>query len=104
MHNPWRGEIELELQGRQFVLRPSFQAISQLEQTLGCGILCLVRRMQSGDVRLGDIVAIIEAGICGSGGSIDREWLGETVLRHGLTKVMPDIVRFLQAALGVEDA
>lgn len=102
MHNPVRGEVEVVLDGKAHVLRPTFQAICELEQAVGCGIVALVRRLHDGDIRLHDVVAVLECGMRGAGESVPVGRIGESVLAQGIRSVMPAVVGFLQSALGAE--
>lgn len=56
--NETRGEIALDLGGREFVMRPTYQAISAIESKTGRGILALAR--DAADLSLSD-AAIIAA-------------------------------------------
>lgn len=52
--NEVRGEISLELGGREFILRPSYQAISAIEAKTGRGLLALAREAGEGNLSLAD--------------------------------------------------
>jgi len=56
--NETRGEISLQLDGVDFVLRPSFEALVAIEQDSGKGLIDLAREAEGGTLSL-QTVAII---------------------------------------------
>lgn len=60
--NPVRGEHEITLAGTTYLLRPSFAAIVEIEETLGKSIVDLVRQTNDCTLplnSLGELVAIL---------------------------------------------
>lgn len=90
MANKQRGEVTLELVGDKYTLRPTFEALCELEDMLNIGILDIVAILHSGDVRLKFISAVTWAGIRGysKDEAPSYEEVGEMVLKTGLTDVM----------------
>lgn len=54
--NETRGEIALDLSGKEYVLRPTYQAISAIESKTGKGLLALAR--DAADITLADAAII----------------------------------------------
>lgn len=54
-----RGEIMLKLDGADFVLRPSFEAIEAFEGSTGKGLLQLAREAVSGTLRVSEVAQIV---------------------------------------------
>lgn len=97
-----RGEISLVLAGASFMLRPSFGALMALEAELGMGLLSLAKRFANGDFSLGELAAVISAGIKGAGGEVPSD-LGDRIAREGVARLAMPIGAFLAAALTGED-
>ena len=68
MANPWRGEVELVLDGRPQTLRLTLGALAELEASLQADTLIdLVRRFEEQRFSSRDVVALIVAGLRGGG-------------------------------------
>ncbi|MCT4372718.1 gene transfer agent family protein [Yangia mangrovi] len=68
MANPWRGEVELVLDGERRVMRLTLGALAELEAALDEGALIdLVRRFEGGACSSRDVLALIVAGLRGGG-------------------------------------
>jgi hypothetical protein len=55
------GEIEIELEGVAYRLRPSFQAIREIEQALGHSILEVASAAETGKMSLDDAGVVVAA-------------------------------------------
>lgn len=73
MANPWRGEVELVLNGQPHVLRLTLGALAELEAGLGedC-LVSLIARYEEGRHSTRDVIALLVAGLRGGG------WQGQT--------------------------
>lgn len=58
--NATRGEVSLTLDGTEYVLRPSYEAISAIETETGCGLFQLAQDASAGTMRL-STAAIVAA-------------------------------------------
>lgn len=97
--NPERGEVEIELTGRKFVMRPSYTALMEIERTTGIGLVPLARRIINLEYGLGDAVAVITAGLRAKGEGASPEKVGSMVMETGLLIVGPALVKFMTNAL-----
>jgi len=90
MANKQRGEVTLELAGKKYTLRPSFEAICELEDLLDKGIMEIVSILHSGNVRLKFIAAVIWAGMWGYDKDKTPTFIevGELVMETGITEVI----------------
>ena len=57
--NAERGEITLTLDGGEFVLRPSHEAIEAFESAIGKGLIVLAREAVESGLRLGEVAQIV---------------------------------------------
>lgn len=68
MANPWRGEVELVIDGQPHVMRLTLGALAELEAGLESGsLVALVQRFESGGFSTRDVLALIVAGLRGGG-------------------------------------
>lgn len=90
MANKQRGEVTLELAGEKYTLRPSFEAICELEDLLDIGIMEIVTILHSGNVRLKFIAAIAWAGMWGydKDNAPPFKDVGEMIMQEGITNVI----------------
>ncbi|MEO0914883.1 MAG: gene transfer agent family protein, partial [Pseudomonadota bacterium] len=62
--NPYRGEVELSVNGEARVMRLSLGALAKLEARLESGsLVAMVSRFEEGAFRTADLVALISAGL-----------------------------------------
>lgn len=97
-----RGEVNVTLGERRFILRPSFSAIMDIEERLG-GIVALALRASRGDYGLKDVATVIWCTIRQSESqkpTLDE--LGELVLQAGLASAADAMKDVLTAVLGGE--
>ena len=104
--NKARGEVTLSLGGRDWVLRPTFQALCEIESELGEGLIALVRRLAQGSVGVRDVAVIVHAGIK----AVEKkppsyDTVGQMVIEAGIVGLLGPLGEFLGAAFSdSEDA
>ena len=100
MANSVRGEVHLELAGRQFTLKPSFESIIEIESRLG-GVVALALRASKGDYGLKDITTVIWCTLSYLGADKPSyENIGQMVLEAGLVPASHAMKDILTAILG----
>lgn len=105
MTNTPRGDIAITLDKQDYLIRPTFQALCEIEAATGKPILSLAEIMADGKITLTEMAAIIEAGIkAGSYVSVNKEVIGKEMLKMGITGVLAVISNFLHIALTGETA
>ncbi len=61
--NPWRGEVEVEIDGEIVRARLTLGALAELEAALGAGsLVALAERFEGGAVSARDVLAVLGAG------------------------------------------
>jgi hypothetical protein len=109
--NPHRGEVRVELSRPdgsatdEFALRPTFAAISAVEETLGTGLADIMRRFgQPPTFGLRDILAIIYCCLSTSGNRERRDVIAERILMTGLARLVDPCSQWcVNAWLGGQD-
>lgn len=90
-----RGEAELCVGERVFVLRPSFAALVAAEAELG-PLFALVERAADGRLALGELAALFWHCVKERPEGLTRDMVGDAVVEQGLAAVTPA----LRALLG----
>ncbi|MCW5646793.1 MAG: gene transfer agent family protein [Sphingopyxis sp.] len=93
--NSLRGEAELRVGDRTYVLRPSFAALVAAEAELG-PLFALVERAADGRLGLGELASLFWHCVRDRPEALTREAVGEAVVTQGLAAVTPA----LRALLG----
>lgn len=86
--DPLRGEADVELDGKKYVLKLDLGAMRQAEVKANSSWQMLISRAFSGELRIDDISAIIWAGMVGSGVEDPPEYeaVAQMVFDEGLVK------------------
>jgi hypothetical protein len=107
MANEQRGETTITLGGETYTLRPTFEALAEMEQKAGCGIIVLMRRFlkdhQGGtfDFSTRDVTAVLSSAIKAGGTQVPAN-LGAMIREAGLIFVANAVANFLANALAGE--
>ena len=100
MINHARGDVEVSLDGMRYALRPTFEALNAIESQTGMSVLTLAEHFAQGNVRLEDIVSILEIGIqAGSAVTLHKQEIGNAIVKAGITASLTAIATFLNIAL-----
>lgn len=102
MANPHRGEVEIDLAGMTLTLRPTYEAIIEIEERTGRPLVGILRALVAGDLRHRDLAIIIHAGARAFDAKAPALGaIGAALVREGLSPaLMTSITDFLAAALG----
>lgn len=73
MANPWRGEVELVIDGEPRALRLTLGALAELEARLKAeSLMDMIARFETGGFRVADLIALLTAGLNGGGWRISE--------------------------------
>lgn len=68
MGNPYRGDVDLIVDGETLPMCLTLGALAELEATLASdSLMAMIERFESGAFRAGDIIALLVAGLRGAG-------------------------------------
>lgn len=93
MANQQRGEMSLEMGGKNYTLRPSFGALCEIEERLDTSIPTLIVAFEQGDIRIKRMATIIWAGMW----AYDPKTVpsivavGEMILEEGLMSIINQV-------------
>lgn len=81
MANPFRGEVELVIDGEPRVMRLTLGALAELEARLKADSLMeMIARFETGGFRVRDLVALVVAGLNGGGWRVsEAEFLARRI-------------------------
>lgn len=100
MANLQRGEIPIKLNGQEYSLRPTFQAMCNISERTGAhSLILLSRRMIDGDIRFQDLAIIIQEGVKASGKELEMDMIGEAIVKEGLVEFSKPIMEFIRVAV-----
>lgn len=90
MANRERGEVTVTLCDKKYTLRPTFEAMSEIEDRLDMSISELISKLQSGGVRLKYLRTIVWAGMYGfdKEKAPSEEEVGELIRTSGITELL----------------
>ncbi len=84
MPNPWRGEVELTVDGEPRVMRLTLAALAELEARLKSeSLIELIARFEAGNFRVRDLIALLAAGLNGGGWPISEDELVKARVEGG---------------------
>ncbi|MHA6325475.1 gene transfer agent family protein [Roseivivax sp. CAU 1753] len=84
MENPWRGEVEIVIDGEARIMRLTLGALAELEARLQAdSLVALVERFEAGRFASRDVLALIVAGLRGGGWDVRPEALAHADIAGG---------------------
>ena len=95
MANRHRGEVEVDLGGKTYALRPTFQALAEIEDKTGTNLVTLARRFADGDIGVRDVAVVLWAGMGEGAPSLDD--VGRLVVERGLDTLIGPAAGFVAA-------
>jgi hypothetical protein len=105
MANPWRGEVELEVDGEARVMRLTLAALAELEARLESDSLVeLIRRFETGTFRVRDLIALLTAGLNGGGWKIAEGDLVKARIEGGPLAAAQAAARLLRVTFTLPEA
>ena len=84
MANPWRGEVELVVDGEPRVMRLTLAALAELEDRLEAeSLIELIGRFEAGSFRVRDLIGLLAAGLTGGGWRVSEAELVSARIEGG---------------------
>ena len=105
MANPWRGEVELEVDGEARAMRLTLAALAELEARLASDSLVeLIGRFEAGSFRVRDLIALLTAGLNGGGWAIGEGELVKARIEGGPLAAARAAARLLRVTFTLPEA
>lgn len=97
--NRHRGEVEIELLGRKYLMRPTWQALAEIERETGKELFTLARQFLENEFGFRDVTAVITAGLKAVGEPATFEKVADLVFRTGFQNCCGPAASLLIGAL-----
>ncbi len=81
--NEFRGDVSLTLGERTLTLRPTYEAMAQIETEMGMGLLALVRQFAHQDIGVLQLACVIHLAAKAGGSDIERVEVGALIIGSG---------------------
>lgn len=105
MANKFKGELEVSLGGKKLTLRPTFEALVEIEDKAGVGLSSILRNFSKAEWTLKQVAAVIYGGLSHLKDSRSGlhtypfEVVGELIVAHGMKDYLQPAVMLLSKAV-----
>lgn len=104
MANPWRGEVELVVDGERRLMRLTLATLAELEARLKSeSLIDLIGRFENGSFRVRDLIALLTAGLNGGGWALDETELLGRQIEGGPVAAAQAAARLLKVTFSLPD-
>lgn len=86
MANPMKGQIKVKLGDKEYNARLTIDAIMQIEDAVGCGIIKLATKMADADIRMSDVVTVLLHALRGGGKDLQESDIKKIVQNTGIVE------------------
>jgi hypothetical protein len=100
MANKIRGEVNLTANGCEYALRPSFQAMCEIEDGTNKTIFQLIDQITNEGIIIKDQIKIIAAGLKAAGHKLKQNEIINIIEDLGLIKTTSILIQFLRYSVG----
>ena len=97
--NKLKGEILLNLAGKDYKARLTMNAIMQIETACNSGILKLATRMSEADIRMTEIIEVLLPALRGGGNDLNKQDVIKIVEQAGIVKSTTAVANLLAQTL-----
>ena len=99
MTNPLRGQVEVQLGPKTYKARLTIDAIVQIEQTVGCGIIKLAQKMSESDISMTDIIIVLLHALRGGGNNFDERKIKSIIQDVGIVGATTAVANLIAQSL-----
>ena len=99
MANKLKGEITLKLGEKDYKARLTIDAIMQIEDACGCGIIKLATKMGEADIRMSEIVNVLTPTLRGGGNDVQQKDVLKIIEDVGIVKATYTVANLLTKSL-----
>jgi len=99
MANPMKGQIKLKLGDKEYNARLTIDAIMQIEDAVGCGIIKLATKMADADIRMSDVVAVLLHALRGGGKDLQESDVKKIVQKTGIVEATTAVANLIAQSL-----
>ena len=99
MANRARGEVDVEICGKTYTLRPTFTVIAGIETALNEGVLPLAQKISDGSIKMLSLATILLIALKDQEGTPNLEAIGQDMMARGHKTFLEPVGLFLLAAV-----
>ena len=99
MTNPLKGQIQINLGGKDYSCRLNVDAIIKIETQLDKGILTITQKLSEADVRMGELVCILLHALRGGGNDIDEKDVKALIQETGIVSACSAVATLLVSTM-----
>lgn len=97
--NQMKGEVLVQLDGKDYILRPTFDAVCKIEGILDIGVQGMLKLMMEQNMSLKMIEAILYCGLEAGENKVPRDELRSKLMMGGTASFIPVCIQFMTNAL-----
>jgi len=98
-NNKLKGEITVQLAGKDYKCRLTVDAIMKVEDSCDCGIIKLATKMGEGDIRMSEIINVLTPALRGGGNDMQHKDVIALVQKAGIVKSTAAVANLLAKTL-----
>ena len=99
MANPMKGQIKLKLGDKEYNARLTIDAIMQIEDAVGCGIIKLATKMADADIKMTDVVTVLLHALRGGGKDLQESDVKKIVQKTGIVEATTAVANLIAQSL-----
>jgi len=99
MANPMKGQIKVKLGDKEYNARLTIDAIMQIEDAVGCGIIKLATKMAEADIRMSDVVTVLLYALRGGGKDLQENDVKKIVQKTGIVESTTAVANLIAQSL-----
>jgi len=98
-NNKLKGEISVNLAGKEYNCRLTIDAVMKIEDSCNCGIIKLATKMGEGDIRMSEIINVLTPALRGGGNDLQHKDVVALVQKAGIVKATGAVANLLAKTL-----
>ena len=98
-----KGQIKVKLGDKEYNARLTIDAIMQIEDAVGCGIIKLASRMADADIRMSDVVTVLLHALRGGGKDFQESDIRKIVQNTGIVESTSAMSSLIVQTLSTSD-
>lgn len=103
MANPMKGQIKLKLGDKEYNARLTIDAIMQIEDAVGFGIIKLATKMADADITMSHVVTVLLHALRGGGKDFQASDIKKIVQKTGIVESTSAVATLIAQSLSSDD-
>ncbi len=104
MTNPLKGQILINLGGKDYSCRLTVDAIIKIETELDKGILAITQKLSEADVRIGDLAVVLLYALRSGSNDVNMDQVKQIIQDTGIVSTCTAVAQLLVQSLSDPDA